>query len=102
MKTIDQIRDSINAIQSEHSKRNDFTPRQLKKAGDESRFLKLCIYYLKTNPTEQFINQQRDETIHKIAFTEKIIGTKKPKLLKSELKPMKEQLKMLNYLLSKK
>lgn len=42
------------------------------------------------------------KTIHKIAFTEKIIGTKKPKLLKSELKPMKEQLKMLNYLLSKK
>lgn len=101
MKTIDQIQTTISKIQKEHSNHSLFTPRQLKKSGDDVRFFTLCTYYLAMNPTEQFVNQQRDETIKKIAFTKQIIGTKKPKLLKSELQPLNDQLKMLNYLLSK-
>ena len=70
MKTIQQVKDQIAAIQEEHKETRLFKEHELKKAGTRCRKLRDIIYYLETNPSEEFIWQEVQTLKEKIARIE--------------------------------
>lgn len=65
MKTINELQKELDNIMQQD--RSDLTPPQVSRLQSRAAYLRHCIYYLQTHPTEDFIRKESERLSNRIS-----------------------------------